>query len=75
MDTHVFLDTMGVCGSAVVGLGRAETCVVRASRGEEGTGTLADLPPQGGSLLYRLLTDPDNVALDNLSVDLFAVSK
>ncbi|XP_046981573.1 uncharacterized protein LOC124550870 isoform X1 [Schistocerca americana] len=72
LDAHVFLDSAGVMGAAAVGLGRAETYVTYAGRELGGGAELADLPPQGGSTLYRLLTDPDNVALDCLSVDLFA---
>ena len=60
-------------GHAVMELGYAETFVLRLCRGQD-QGDLADLPAQEGSTLYKLLTDPDNVNLENLTVDTFRVS-
>nr|CAD7257034.1 unnamed protein product [Timema shepardi] len=70
LDTHIFLDFAGTIGRVIMELGYAETFVLRSSRGQE-PGDLSDLPAQDGSTLYRLLTDPDNVSLENLSVDMF----
>ena len=73
LDTHVFLDSAGVVGGVVLELGYAETLVLRVSRGQD-RGDPRDLPPQDGSTLYKLLTDPDSVNLERTPVDLFAVS-
>ncbi|KAG8227825.1 hypothetical protein J437_LFUL008469 [Ladona fulva] len=80
LDAHVFRDASHVVGRTVVELGHAETFVVRTGRGQS-SGDVSDLPPReessggnsggGSSTLYRLLTDPDGVDLENLSVDLF----
>lgn len=75
LDTHVFLDSAGVVGGVVLELGYAETLVLRVSRGQD-RGDPRDLPPQDGSALYKLLTDPDGVNLERTPADLFArVSK
>ncbi|XP_046384322.1 uncharacterized protein LOC124154554 isoform X2 [Ischnura elegans] len=80
LDAHVFRDSAHVVGRTVVELGHIETYVVRAGRGQP-AGDVSDLPPKegegsnggngGNSTLYRLLTDPDGVDLENLSIDLF----
>lgn len=73
LNTHVFLDSENVVGRVVVELGYAETYALRSCRGQE-PGDLTDLPAQDGSTLYKLLTDPDNVNLENLTLDTFTVS-
>ncbi|XP_069671476.1 uncharacterized protein [Periplaneta americana] len=70
LNTHVFLDSENVVGRVVVELGYAETYALRSCRGQE-PGDLTDLPAQDGSTLYKLLTDPDNVNLENLTLDTF----
>ncbi|XP_026288874.1 uncharacterized protein LOC113213876 isoform X3 [Frankliniella occidentalis] len=75
LDTHVFLDSAGILGGVILELGYAETLVLRVSRGQDRNDP-RDLPPQDGSALYKLLTDPDSVNLERTPVDLFArVSK
>ncbi|XP_067011307.1 uncharacterized protein [Anabrus simplex] len=75
LNTHIFLDNRRVVGRVIIELGYAETFVLRSSRNQD-QGDLSDLPAQDGSCLYKLLTDPDNVSLENLSIDIFArVSK
>ncbi|GLH15836.1 Poly [ADP-ribose] polymerase tankyrase [Gryllus bimaculatus] len=71
LNTHVFMDPGGVTGRAIMDLGHAETFTVRAARAQE-PGDVQDLPPQEGSTLYQLLCDPDGVALDHLTSDVFA---
>ncbi|KAJ9589645.1 hypothetical protein L9F63_017134, partial [Diploptera punctata] len=70
LNTHVFLDSENVVGHAIMELGYAETFALRSCRGQD-QGDLADLPAQDGSTLYKLLTDPDNVNLENLTVETF----
>ena len=69
----MFLDTENVVGHTIMELGYAETFALRSCRGQD-QGDLTDLPAQDGSTLYKLLTDPDNVNLENLTVDTFRVS-
>lgn len=59
-------------GRVIIELGYAETYALRSCRGQD-QGDLSDLPAQDGSTLYKLLTDPDNVNLENLSLDIFGV--
>jgi hypothetical protein len=59
-------------GRVIIDLGYAETYALRSCRGQD-QGDLSDLPAQDGSTLYKLLTDPDNVSLENLTVDVFGV--
>jgi len=56
----------------VLELGYAETLVLRVARGQDRSDP-RDLPPQDGSVLYKLLTDPDNVNLEKIPPDLFMV--
>lgn len=72
LNTHVFLDSENVIGRVIIELGYAETYALRSCR-DQGQSDLSDLPAQDGSTLYRLLTDPDNVDLENLTVDMFGV--
>ena len=73
LNMHVFLDTENVVGHAIMELGYAETFVLRSCRRQD-QGDLTDLPAQEGSTLYKLLTDPDNVNLEHLTVETFRVS-
>lgn len=70
LDIHVFCDSEGKVGNAVLELGRVDTLVLTLSKNQAVT-DLKQIPDNRGSTLYRLLTDPDNVTLDNLSADLF----
>lgn len=70
LNTHIFLDSENVIGRVIIELGYAETYALRSCRGQDQS-DLSDLPAQDGSTLYKLLTDPDNVNLENLTVDIF----
>ncbi|XP_046749548.1 uncharacterized protein LOC124413185 [Diprion similis] len=70
LDIHVFSDSERKMGNAVLELGRVDTLVLTLSKNQAVT-DLKQIPDNRGSTLYRLLTDPDNVTLDNLSTDLF----
>ncbi|XP_021936074.1 uncharacterized protein LOC110837829 isoform X2 [Zootermopsis nevadensis] len=70
LNSHIFLDSENVVGRVIIELGYAETYALRSCRGQD-QGDLSDLPAQDGSTLYKLLTDPDNVNLENLSLDIF----
>lgn len=63
-------------GTAIVELGRIETWLFRHARGEiepqshfESVSIPPSLPPNEGSIHYRLLLDPDNINVDHLSMD------
>jgi len=73
LNTHIFLDSENMVGRVIIELGYAETYALRSCRGQDQS-DLSDLPAQDGSTLYKLLTDPDNVNLENLTVDMFGVS-
>ena len=49
-----------------------DTLVLTLSKNQDAK-NLQQIPDNRGSTLYRLLTDPDNVNLEYLSADLFAV--
>jgi hypothetical protein len=72
LNTHIFLDSENVIGRVVIELGYAETYALRSCRGQDQS-DLSDLPAQDGSTLYKLLTDPNNVNLEKLTVDMFGV--
>ncbi|KAK6621143.1 hypothetical protein RUM43_011449 [Polyplax serrata] len=75
LDTHILQDTSGKLGKIILELGHIETYVLRCSRNQD-MRDVSHLPDQEGTTFYRLLTDPDNVILDNFSMDIFArVSK
>lgn len=74
LDVHVFQDSEYKIGSAILELGRLDTLVLTLSK-NQAVKDLQQIPDNRGSTLYRLLTDPDNVNLEYLSADLFAVSK
>ncbi|CAB3359835.1 Hypothetical predicted protein [Cloeon dipterum] len=71
LDAHVFLDTQGHIGQAILELGHADTLALRASRGQA-TADQSDLPAPSCSLLHCLLTEPNNVSLEFLTPELFA---
>lgn len=73
LDIHVFQDSEFKIGSAILELGRLDTIVLTLSK-NQAVKDLQQIPDNRGSTLYRLLTDPDNVNLEYLSADLFAVS-
>lgn len=73
LDIHVFQDSEFKIGSAILELGRLDTLVLTLSK-NQAIKDLQQIPDNRGSTLYRLLTDPDNVTLEYLSADLFAVS-
>lgn len=73
LDIHVFQDSEFKIGSAILELGRLDTLVLTLSK-NQAVKDLQQIPDNRGSTLYRLLTDPDNVNLEYLSADLFAVS-
>lgn len=69
----MFQDSEHKIGSATLELGRLDTLVLTLSK-NQAVKDLQQIPDNRGSTLYRLLTDPDNVNLEYLSADLFAVS-
>lgn len=73
LDIHIFQDSEYKIGSAILELGRLDTLVLTLSKNQS-TKDLQQIPDNRGSTLYRLVTDPDNVNLEYLSADLFAVS-
>lgn len=73
LDAHIFLDSAGLLGQVVLELGYADTLSIRAARGQS-AGDQTNLPAPDGSTLHCLLTNPDNVSLEYLSPDIFAVS-
>jgi len=73
LDIHVFQDSEYKIGSTILELGRLDTLVLTLSKNQS-IKNLQQIPDNHGSTLYRLLTDPDNVNLEYLSADLFAVS-
>lgn len=73
LDIHVFQDSEYKIGNAILELGRLDTLVLTLSK-NQAVKDLQQIPDNRGSTLYRLLTDPDNVNLEYLSADLFAVS-
>jgi hypothetical protein len=73
LDSHVFFDTESHIGQVVLELGHADTLALRASRGQA-TADQSQLPAPNGSLLHCILTNPDNVSLEFLTPDVFAVS-
>jgi hypothetical protein len=74
LDSHVFFDTEGHIGQVVLELGHADTLALRASRGQA-TADQSLLPASNGSLLHCILTNPDNVSLEFLTPEVFAVSE
>ncbi|XP_014225797.1 uncharacterized protein LOC106651683 [Trichogramma pretiosum] len=71
LDTYIFSDPEFKIGSAILELGRIDTLVLTWSKNQD-INNLNQIPDNRGSTLYRLLTDPDNVNLEHLPMDLFA---
>jgi len=61
-----------VVGSIVLQVGCAETYSLRSCGQDQSD--LSYLPAQDGCMLYQLLTEPNNVNLGNLTVDMSGVS-
>lgn len=72
LNSHVFQDLEHKIGETILELGRVDTLVLTLSKNQN-SNDLQQIPDNRGSTLYRLLTDPDNVNLEYLSADLFAV--
>lgn len=62
-----------MAGQVVLQLGCTETSLLRVASKQSGN-DMSNLPPSDGSTLYRLLTDPDSVSLENISLESFIVS-
>ena len=73
MSTYVLKDKSGVCGQVILQLGCTESNLLRAGLNQS-SNDMSNLPPSKGTILYRLLTDPDNVTLDHLTLESFIVS-
>ncbi|XP_077999420.1 uncharacterized protein LOC144452238 [Glandiceps talaboti] len=69
INKYVYMDQSAVIGQVTIEVGRAETYLIRAARGQSGTDS-SELPPDEGSLLYRILTDPDEVSIEKLTPDI-----
>jgi len=69
LNMHIFMGTEMVIGSIVIQLDYAESySLVSCGQAQS---DLSHLPAQDGCLLYRLLTEPNSVNLENLTVDVF----
>ncbi|XP_064600438.1 uncharacterized protein LOC135466719 [Liolophura sinensis] len=73
LNQHVFRDQKSVIGRAIIELGRAETYVLRCSRSQSGT-DISRLPDEQGSTLFQFLVQPDEVPLENLTLDILQKS-
>lgn len=69
LNRHVFYDEGLVTGEVVIELGRAETYMLRCARNQAGTDS-SNLPAEHGSTLYKLLSHPDHVALEHLTLEI-----
>jgi len=70
LNTYVFKDKSGLTGQIILQLGCTESNLLRAGLNQL-PNNVSNLPPSEGTILYRLLTDPDNVPLEHLSLDSF----
>lgn len=70
---YVLKDKTSAAGQVILQLGCTETSLLRSSS-RQSPNDMSNLPPSDGSTLYKLLTDPDNVSLDNLTMDAIIVS-
>ncbi|XP_059160315.1 uncharacterized protein LOC131943943 [Physella acuta] len=68
LNQHVFKDRGAALGHVVMELGKAETYAIQRARNQN-SDDYSDLPEEQGSILYRFLTHPDGVPLENLSTD------
>nr|XP_006823757.1 PREDICTED: uncharacterized protein LOC102810406 [Saccoglossus kowalevskii] len=66
INKHVYMDHSSVIGQVIIEVGRAETYLIRASKGYTGT-ECGNLPPDEGSLLYQILTSADDVSIEKLT--------
>jgi len=73
MSTYALNDKSGVCGQVILQLGCIESNLLRAGLNQLST-DMSNLPPSSGTILYQLLTDPDSVILDHLTLESFIVS-
>ena len=73
MSTYVVRDPAGVTGQVILQLGCSESNLLR-SASNQAPNDMSNLPPAEGTTLYRLLTDPDNVSLEHLTMEPFVVS-
>ncbi|XP_070578934.1 uncharacterized protein [Ptychodera flava] len=69
INRHVYMDSSSVIGQVTIEVGRAETFLIRSSRGQSGTDS-ANLPPDEGSIFYQILTNPDDVSIDKLTPEI-----
>jgi len=69
---HIFLDSKNVIGSIVIQLGYAEMYCLRSCVQDQND--LSYLPAQDGCALHQLLTEPNSVNLENLTVGMSGVS-
>jgi len=72
ISTYILKDKSGLGGQVILQLGCTETNLLRASTNQM-PNDMSNLPPSNGTTLYKLLTDPDNVSLENLSLEAFIV--
>ncbi|CAG7716281.1 unnamed protein product [Allacma fusca] len=70
MSMYVLKDPSGVTGQVILQLGCTESNLLRAASNQS-SNDMSNLPPAEGTTLYRLLTDPDNVPLDHLTMEPF----
>lgn len=66
LNMHIFLDSKNVIGSIVIQLGYAEMYCLRSCVQDQND--LSYLPAQDGCALHQLLTEPNSVNLENLTV-------
>jgi len=66
------MGTENVIGSIFIQLGYARMYSLRSCGQDQSD--FSDLPAQDGCPLYQLLTEPNNVNVENLTVDMFGVS-
>ncbi|XP_021947306.1 uncharacterized protein LOC110845233 isoform X2 [Folsomia candida] len=68
LSMYVLKDKTGVAGQVILQLGCTETALLR-SASRLSSNDMTNLPPSDGTTLYKLISDPDAVTLDNLSMD------
>lgn len=72
LSMYVLKDKTGVAGQVILQLGCTETALLR-SASRLSSNDMTNLPPSDGTTLYKLISDPDAVTLDNLSMDALIV--
>ena len=73
INTHILWDAGGTAGQVIVELGRAETYIHKCCHGDEQKEKMR-LPSDKGSVVHQLLTHPDQVKLENFTMEQFQVS-